>query len=530
MSTEKAKKYKISYNNIYNDDCKNMIKLMIKQNIKVDLILTDPPYNISKENNFKTIGRSGIDFGEWDKEFDLTSWLKDIGKIISENGSIIIFNDWKNMGEIATKLEKEGFVIKDLIRWIKPAPMPRNTKRRYVTDFELAIWATKEKGKWTFNFEKTKDRPYMKPKYESSSPGINRIHPTEKPEKLLKEIIELHSNQGDIIFDPFSGSGAISYTAHITDRYYLGCELDKKYHEASIKRISKSYIRPAFNHLGNKYRMIEDLMRYFPKKNIDYFVDAFSGSGIVSLSYKSPKKVFLNDKEKELTKIQEFIFNTEKDLVIKDIERIIKKYDLPTTKKEYKKEYEKLREDFNKTKEVNLLLVLVLFGFNQQIRFNKDGDFNIPTGKFYWNSYHKNKLCNFIENSKNKKIAIRSKDFDIFIDEVIKEVQKNNTVFYFDPPYLLSNATYNTGWTETEEQKLIDKLQFLLDKKYKWFLSNVLESKTKTNKILSDFIEKNKDKIEVIELNSISYKNSNYQRKTSKEDDREILIKGFKDE
>ena len=158
MMIDGIKNNKIQLNNIYNEDCNKLILKMIKKNIKVDLILTDPPYNISRENNFKSIGRSGIDFGKWDKNFNQLSWLKNIDKIVKPGGSVIIFNDWKNLGDISKKLESKGFIIKDLIRWIKPAPMPRNVNRRYVTDFELAIWAVNPGGKWIFNRKPERER------------------------------------------------------------------------------------------------------------------------------------------------------------------------------------------------------------------------------------------------------------------------------------------------------------------------------------------------------------------------------------
>ena len=152
---------KIELNEIYNTDCIPFIDELIRQEIIVDAIITDPPYNVSRKNNFKTIGRAGIDFGDWDKEFNQTAWLKNINKILKPGGSIIIFNDWKNMGDISKELEKQGFLIKDLIRWVKPAPMPRNVNRRYVPDAEYALWAVMPKGKWTFN--KPEDKPYLRP-------------------------------------------------------------------------------------------------------------------------------------------------------------------------------------------------------------------------------------------------------------------------------------------------------------------------------------------------------------------------------
>ncbi|MGL4616629.1 MAG: DNA methyltransferase [Mycoplasmoidaceae bacterium] len=512
-------------NIIYNDDCMNLISGMIKSKIEVDAIITDPPYNISKKNNFNTIGRAGIDFGTWDRNFDQLSWLKKIDKILKPGGTIIIFNDWKNMGLIAHELENLGMEIKDLIRWIKPNPMPRNTSRRYVTDYEFAIWATKPGAKWTFNKDAAK--PYIKPEYVFSPPaGKNRIHPTQKSGKMIEEIIKVHTNEGDIILDPFSGSGEISFCANKLNRSFIASEKSKIYWEKSTKRIKDSYIKPTFNHLGNKYRMMDELMRQFPKKDIDYYVDVFAGSGIVALNYKTPKKMFLNDNDQWLSKVLEFLINNDANIVINRVEQIIKKYKLPREKKIYKEEYNSLKISFNKNKSVDKLLVLILYGFNQQIRFNNSGDFNIPVGKYYWNSYHKNKLYEYILNTKNKNIVVRSEDFEDFTRNVLPDIEKEKTLFYFDPPYLISNATYNKNWTEKEEERLLALLSELSKKGYKWFFSNVIKSKNFENSLLIDFIKEND--FEVSYLGNISYSNSNYQRAQNSPEDVEVLIKGFK--
>ncbi len=240
----------IELNEIYNVDSIELIEQMIKQKVKVDAIITDPPYNISRENNFKTIGRAGIDFGDWDWDFDQTKWLKKINKIMNPGGSVIIFNDWKNMGEIARELEKQGFEIKDLIRWVKPAPMPRNTNRRYVTDAEYALWAVMPGDKWTFN--KPDDKPYLRPRVTGGvSNGKNKIHPTQKGRQAIRELIEVHTEPGDIIFDPFSGSGEISINAHEMGRIFIASEIDKTYHKKSKARINDALVKPAINHLGN---------------------------------------------------------------------------------------------------------------------------------------------------------------------------------------------------------------------------------------------------------------------------------------
>ena len=150
---------------LYNGDCLEVMDDLIKQGIKVDAIITDPPYNISRKNNLKTLNRSGIDFGKWDKDFDLFSYIDKVYKLLNKNGSFIVFNDWKNLGDISKYSENLGFTTKDMIRLEKSNPMPRNRDRRYVTDYECAIWFTMPKAKWVFNRQ---DSKYERPKFVAS--------------------------------------------------------------------------------------------------------------------------------------------------------------------------------------------------------------------------------------------------------------------------------------------------------------------------------------------------------------------------
>ncbi len=225
--------------NIYNTDCSKLISKMIKNKIVVDAIITDPPYNVSRNHQlgYSNMGRSGMNYGDWDYDFDQIKWLKNISKIIKHGGTIIIFNNWKNMGDIAKELEKQGFIIKDIIRWIKNNPMPRNVDRRYVNDYELALWVVKEGSQWTFN--KPNSVSYLRPEFKTgvSAGGKNRIHPTQKNLTLIEEIIEIHTKQGDIIFDPFLGSGTTAVAALNKNRKVIGSEIDEKYYKKILERI-----------------------------------------------------------------------------------------------------------------------------------------------------------------------------------------------------------------------------------------------------------------------------------------------------
>ncbi len=216
-------------------DCLELMKSI--PNGSVDLILTDPPYNISRKNDFATMGRSGIDFGEWDKDFDQFAWLEEIPRLLKKNGSAIIFNDWKNLGEIAKHCESLGLTIKDMLRWEKSNPMPRNRNRRYITDFECAVWLTNKGAKWEFNrINEAYQRPVFK--YPVVM-GKNKFHPTQKPVQLLEDFILIHSNPDEVVFDPFMGSGSTGVACVNTARRFSGMELDKGYFDIACNWIAE---------------------------------------------------------------------------------------------------------------------------------------------------------------------------------------------------------------------------------------------------------------------------------------------------
>lgn len=226
---------------IIQGDSNKILKKLIDDGYQFDAIITDPPYNISKKNNFHTMKspRKGTYFGDWDVDFDQLSWIKDASRLVKKDGSIIIFNTWLNISFIAKELESNGFVVKDLIRWIKTNPMPRNINRRYVSDYEFAIWAVKSGAKWTFN--KPKNRPYVKPEFHTSTVnGTEKIgHPTQKSLRMMEELIKIHTNKGDSVLDPFAGSGTTLLGCKRLGRNCLGIELEKKYINMITKRLGE---------------------------------------------------------------------------------------------------------------------------------------------------------------------------------------------------------------------------------------------------------------------------------------------------
>lgn len=214
---------------------------MSTKGLQVDCILTDPPYNISRKNNFTTMGRAGIHFGKWDINFNQKEWILLCAPLLKKGGSMIIFNDWKNLSYLVESLESSGLILKDLLRWEKTNPMPRNTNRRYITDFEFAIWAVKGGAKWTFN--KPQNVSYLRPKFTHSlvnsggGASKTRIHPTQKSLSLISEILLIHTNENDLVFDPFSGSATTALACLKYNRNFIGSELDSHYFKKAKQRI-----------------------------------------------------------------------------------------------------------------------------------------------------------------------------------------------------------------------------------------------------------------------------------------------------
>lgn len=199
----------------------------------------------------------------------------------------------------------------------------------------------------------------------------------------------------------------------------------------------------------------------------------------------------------------------------------------PKTKRVIPNIYNSIKNQYNSLTNKNsyeasiILLILIIYGFNSQIRFNSKGEFNIPPGKQILNETRKQHLVDFSISLNNKNIEIFSLDFKDFINIHINESDKND-FWYFDPPYSISNATYNIGWTKEDDKKLFEFLDLLTFNNIRWGLSNLTKSKGKENVELINWAKKYK----VFYLNK-TYINSNYQRKNREEKDEEVYITNY---
>ena len=224
---------------IYNDDAFKWIEKALKDKIKINHIITDPPYNISQKNNFSTMKhpRLGVNFGEWDKDFELLGWIDKFSKILDKNGSFIVFCSYKFISDICRACENSSLEVKDILIWQKKNPMPRNVNRRYVQDMEFAIWAVKKGAKWVFN--KNDNKPYLRSlfSYPLVSGKEKTTHPTQKSLALMREIIQIHTNENEVILDPFMGSGTIGVACKELKREFIGIEKEEEFFQIAKKRI-----------------------------------------------------------------------------------------------------------------------------------------------------------------------------------------------------------------------------------------------------------------------------------------------------
>ena len=229
---------------LYNADSYKKIDDLVKKKVVVNHIITDPPYNISQLNNFHTMKgyRFGIDFGKWDSgEFDLYSWIPQYSKLLSKNGSVIIFCSYRYISFLikACESKEADLLVKDIIVWQKSNPMPRNISRRYVQDMEFAVWAVKKKAKWTFN--KPKNISYLRSIFHTPVvSGKEKLgHPTQKSLTLMENLISIHTNLNDVILDPFMGSGTTGEAAKHLGRKFIGIEQNQNFFEMAKKRLQR---------------------------------------------------------------------------------------------------------------------------------------------------------------------------------------------------------------------------------------------------------------------------------------------------
>lgn len=248
------------------------------------------------------------------------------------------------------------------------------------------------------------------------------------------------------------------------------------------------------NYIGSKSKMIKELSSYYPN-NISTFVDAFGGGGNVSINSTAKNTIYneLNYFVKDL--IESFESQDTYDYLM-FIKRMEKKFSL---QKEDSESYLKAREYYNSLpltkRDPRLLYTILLYGFNQQLRFNSNHQFNNPVGMRWFNDKVLEKFVSFSRVIKEKKVIVENKDYSLL------DYDKSDAFVYMDPPYMLTTGAYNdgkrgfNGWNLEEENRLLDYLDTLNHKGIKFMLSYVVEHKGETNQNIINWVETNDFKL-----------------------------------
>jgi len=225
----------------------------------VDLIFADPPYNLQLRKDLYRPNMTKVDAVNdgWDKfegfvEYDAFTreWLSASQYVLKETGTIWVIGTYHNIYRVGAIMQDLGFWILNNVVWIKNNPMPNFRGVRFTNAHETIIWAQKKKGtKYTFNHKSMKalnDDLQMRSDWNLNlATGKERIrlngskvHSAQKPEALLYRVIMASSNVGDVVLDPFFGSGTTGAVAKKLGRNWIGIERDKKYVKAAQKRIN----------------------------------------------------------------------------------------------------------------------------------------------------------------------------------------------------------------------------------------------------------------------------------------------------
>lgn len=272
--------------NIEIKNCEGLEYMKTIENNSIDLVLTDPPYIISRESGMdkhyhevKQNEENGIkyvkteqewteykndhniqddkqkdnfmkygsvygkkycvktDYGSWDSDFTLDildQFVAEYYKKLRKGGTLIIFFDLWKLSELKDIMEKNKFKQLRFIEWIKTNPQPRNSNVNYLTNCrEIALLGVKQGGP-TFN-SSYDNGIYSYP----LQGGKNRFHPTQKSLPLTEDLIKKHSNEGDMVLDTFSGAGTTAIACKNTNRSFKGCEISKEYYEKIINIINE---------------------------------------------------------------------------------------------------------------------------------------------------------------------------------------------------------------------------------------------------------------------------------------------------
>lgn len=278
-------------------------------------------------------------------------------------------------------------------------------------------------------------------------------------------------------------------------------------------------IKSPLNYVGGKYKLLPQILPYIPD-NINTFVDLFTGGCNVGININA-NKIICNDLEAVVINLFTNWQSLSSKEALEKLKETILKYDLSKTNEEG---FRKIREDYNNgNKSWDMFYAMLTHAFNYQIRFSKQGNYNMPFGRnrSSFNPNMEKNFIRFIDRLNELDIYFLNSDFNKLNTDKLGE----GDFVYCDPPYLVTCASYNEadGWNETKERELLDLLDDLNSKGIRFALSNVLDNKGKSNDILKEWAEK----YNINYLNH-TYGNCNYHAKDKSNNSTvEVLITNY---
>ncbi len=231
----------------------------------IDMIFADPPYNLSNDGFTCKSGRAhSVNKGEWDRSHGFEedfgfhcTWIATCANLLKKNGTLWVSGTYHSIYLCGTALQKQGFHILNDVCWFKPNASPNLSCRMFAASHETLIWARNApKGKHTFNYDSMKNMICQKDKLKNPGKQMRSVwmiptssksekcmgnHPTQKPVDLLKRIVLSSSNEGDLILDPFMGSGTTGVVAINYGRRFIGIEKDSGFFNLAVKRLEDVY-------------------------------------------------------------------------------------------------------------------------------------------------------------------------------------------------------------------------------------------------------------------------------------------------
>ena len=227
----------------------------------VDLVFADPPYNLQLDGDLLRPNNTFVDgvHQSWDKfasfaDYDRFSraWLEQCRRVLKPDGAIWVIGSYHNIFRLGTVLQDLGFWLQNDVVWLKTNPMPNFRGKRFTNAHETLIWAVRDqKSRATFNYEAMKafnDDIQMRSDWlipicsgpeRLKDDGGRKAHPTQKPEALLHRVLLATTNPGDVVLDPFFGTGTTGAVAKRLGRHFIGIERDPDYVSAAAERIGK---------------------------------------------------------------------------------------------------------------------------------------------------------------------------------------------------------------------------------------------------------------------------------------------------